>query len=87
MLSPVWEIIRGKPLKLGLKMLEYQHENQEEQKAWEMWLTKYPDMDKTNFVPFAQFYKDIKAPIQPEHKETAEELLKKAREIRTKIRK
>ena len=68
-------------------MLEYQHENQEEQKAWEMWLTKYPDMDKTNFVPFAQFYKDIKAPKQPECKETAEELLKKARKIRAKIRK
>lgn len=66
-------------------MLLHLKEKETEQKAWEMWLTKYPNMDKTNFVPFSEFKSKLTTP-QISTKST-EDILKEVEEIRKKIAK
>lgn len=66
-------------------MLKYQYEKQEERKAWEMWLTKYPYWDEDTFIPFTEFYIKAKIPTLPKEKQSPEDILKKAQEIRKKV--
>ena len=40
-----------------LKVWERLREKQREQKHWQMWLARYPYMDKDTFVSFEDFYK------------------------------
>ncbi|MDQ0340273.1 hypothetical protein J2S00_003078 [Caldalkalibacillus uzonensis] len=35
----------------------------EEQKVWEMWVARYPYMDKKNFISFNDFLKKFEAPV------------------------
>jgi hypothetical protein len=55
----------------------------EEQKAWSMWLMKYPHMDEQSFIPFSQFFKAQKQ--ENISQRPAEDILKEADEIRKKI--
>lgn len=58
-------------------------EKQEESKAWDMWLTKYPNMTKDTYVPFKQFFQTQKQPIS---KRPKEDILKEAERIREAIK-
>jgi hypothetical protein len=69
------------PLSFGNKVILREIEKKEEHRAWEMWLTKYPQMDKKSFIPFSKFYKKIKEPLV--HIPT-EDILKDIEEIRTR---
>lgn len=63
-------------------MIKYQHEKQEERKAFEMWLTLYPKMDKESYIPFSEFY----SPKKPEiSKKSKEEILEQAERIKKKV--
>ena len=59
-------------------------EKQQEERAWQMWLVKYPQMTKDTFIPFSEFYKKQLAPAKVS-KRSAEEILEDASEIRRKL--
>jgi len=41
----------------GVRMILKALEKDREQRHWEMWIARFPHMDKKTFVPFSQFYK------------------------------
>jgi len=48
------------------RLIRKAHEKKEEQKAWEIWLAKYPHMTKKNFVGWEEFLRKLKTPaIKP----------------------
>jgi hypothetical protein len=63
-----------------IELLELAIEKREEEKAWQMWLTKYQNMDKKSFIPFSQFYK--KAISTEINQRPTEDILKEVEEIR-----
>ena len=69
----------------GLLIIEKAKEKREEQKAWGMWLVKYQNMDKDNFIPFSEFYKKATTPAYVS-KRSVEDILKDAQEIQNKIK-
>lgn len=71
------------PIKQGINLIYKAIEQRDERKAWEMWLTKYQNMNKDNFIPFTEFYK--KANTKVSQKPT-EEILKESHEIRQKLK-
>jgi hypothetical protein len=66
----------------GFKLIKKAFDKREEEKAWQMWLTLYPNMNKDNFVPFSDFYKEMKKPIS---KRPTEDILNEVYEIRKKL--
>jgi hypothetical protein len=58
----------------------------EELKSWQMWLMKYQHMDEKSFIPFSHFFK-YQQSKQISKQRSAEEILKEAHEIRSRIRK
>ncbi|WP_157800950.1 hypothetical protein [Bacillus solitudinis] len=61
------------------------NEQENEKKAWDVWLSKYPHMDEKTFVSFEDFYKNKK-----EHKkavkQTDEEVIAYAEKIRLSLK-
>lgn len=56
----------------GSAMIIKALEKREEEKAWQIYLSKYPYMDESNFISFNEFYKTEK----PQESElTIEEIL------------
>ncbi|MGL5642995.1 MAG: hypothetical protein ACRDDM_12035 [Paraclostridium sp.] len=56
-----------------------------ENKAWEMWLTLYPNMDKKNFTSFEDYKKKIiRTPQINQANSSVDEILKDVSEIRSK---
>ena len=45
-----------------LDLINKAYEKQFEDKAWSMWLTLYPNMDKKNFVSFDEYKKKLITP-------------------------
>ena len=54
-----------------------------EQKAWGMWVARYPTKGKDDFIPFSEFFESLK-PKQIS-KKTKEEMLEEVQKIRAKI--
>jgi glycerol-3-phosphate O-acyltransferase len=54
----------------------------EEDKAWDMWLTLYPNMDKKTFIPFSDFFKQSTTKQVAKTPQTKDEILAKAEELR-----
>ncbi|MFC4389145.1 hypothetical protein ACFOZ1_15290 [Gracilibacillus marinus] len=43
------------------KLISDAHKKKEKDKAWEMWLSKYPKMDQSTFISFEDFYARLNA--------------------------
>jgi hypothetical protein len=69
----------------GLALLNEAWGKREEEKAWQMWLAKFPHMDKETFIPFSEFYRKMSTPQQISQR-TTEEILADAYEIRAKLK-
>ena len=82
-LAKDFQNIKNLPIKFGIKMLYHALDKEIESKAWGMWLTKYPDMDKNTFVPFSKFYDDMK-PKQISKKDT-KTMIEEAKQIRKSL--
>jgi hypothetical protein len=82
-LSKDYQNIKNLPLKLAIKIIIHRHEEQEELKAWDMWLVQYQHMDKDTFKPFSQFLEDLK-PKQISTR-SVDEILEEARNIRKSL--
>lgn len=74
--------MKGKSYKVIIKLIRKIDEEKAEQRAWEMWLVKYPRMTKKTFVNFNDFYKKVDIKIE---KKSQEEILKDVYEIREKL--
>jgi hypothetical protein len=57
------------------------YEKREESKAWEMYLTKFPNMTKENYISFNDFWNGVKN-RQPEQEKTVDEIREEFNEIR-----
>ncbi|WP_036939441.1 hypothetical protein [Pseudobacteroides cellulosolvens] len=68
----------------GIKIINKAEEKREEEKAWQMWLTKFPHMTSKTFIPFSSFFKKAREP-QELIKRSAEEILQEAKEIRKEL--
>jgi len=66
-----------------VRLINKSLEKQEERKAWEMWLTLYPNMNKKNFMPFSEFFNMQKQTIS---KRPKEDILEEAERIRASVR-
>jgi hypothetical protein len=67
----------------GCELILKAYEKREEEKAWQMWLTLYPNMKtRESFIPFKEFYKKQTQQIS---KRPAEEILAEAEEITERI--
>ena len=75
--------INKMPLSFGCKVIFRELEKKEERKAWEMWLTLYPNMNKENFMPFSEFFRMQKEPIS---KRPKEDILEEVERIRESVR-
>lgn len=40
----------------GILLINKAFEKREERKAWDMWLTLYPNMNEEKFMPFSEFH-------------------------------
>ena len=69
----------------GLALLNEAREKREEEKAWQMWLAKFPHMDKKTFIPFSEFYQKMSIPQQISQR-TTEEILADAYAIRARLK-
>ena len=45
------------------RLLTKAFKKREEEKAWDMWVARYPYMDKKNFISFNDFLKKFEAPV------------------------
>jgi hypothetical protein len=43
----------------GILLINKAVEKDEEDKAFRMWLSIYPNMDEENFIPFSEYYEKI----------------------------
>lgn len=73
------------PLVIGVKLITHILEEKQKQQAWDMWLTKYPNMSENDFMPFSIFYQKVSQEVVKKPQKTAEELIKTAIEIRKRI--
>ena len=69
----------------GLALLNEAREKREEEKAWQMWLAKFPYMDKKTFIPFSEFYQKMSIPHHISQR-TTEEILADAYAIRARLK-
>jgi hypothetical protein len=70
----------------GIRQIMKATEKDREERHWEMWLARYPQMDKKSFIPFNQFYKKPTAD-SPASKQTAQEIIADAESILASMRK
>lgn len=64
-------------------MIRYRNNQREDRKLWELYLTKYQHMDKTNFIPFEEFFK--KPESEEVAKKTDDEIIEDAYRIRQNL--
>ncbi len=65
-----------------MELINKAFEKENKERAWQMWLVKYRDMNKENFKPFSQFYYELKEPMETKSKE---EIIREAKVIKDKI--
>ena len=63
------------------KLLKDAIEDKNQEKAWEVWLTKLPTWDKKTFVPFKEFYRRIQKP-EVKKKRPVKEIIEMAENIK-----
>jgi hypothetical protein len=73
------------PLKIGVKLVKKCFYEQEKAKAWQMWISIYPQMTSSNFVPFSRFFTATLDDSEPKARKSAAELLAEAEEIQKRI--
>ena len=61
--------------KSGFDLIFKGYEKQAEERIWQMWLARYPHMNKDNFVTYNDFKEKMK-PQEPIKQHSKEELLK-----------
>ncbi|MGJ9383238.1 hypothetical protein [Salipaludibacillus sp. CF4.18] len=66
-----------------LSLIKKAFEKQEEDRARNMWLMRYQNMDDKTFIPFSQFFK---LQTEPDNIRPKEDILQEVEEIRAKIR-
>jgi len=71
------EEINDMPLDDGVQLIVKAKEKQEEQRAWDLYLTKYSYMDENTYIPFEDFFKPKQ---QKESNESVEDILKGVKE-------
>ena len=69
----------------GILLINKAFEKREERKAWDMWLTLYPNMDKETFMPFSEFHEMLTE--KNISMKTKEEILSECEEIEIKAQK
>ena len=74
--------IKYHPLSFLCKQYIYDKEKETEKKLFAMWLVKYKNMDKDNFISFDEFLDMVKTPTS--NRDT-QDILKEVQEIREKI--
>jgi hypothetical protein len=62
-------------------------EKREDQKIWEIWLARIPNMDAKNHISFEQFKRKIMRPKTTQPTITVEEQIKEAERIKAGDRK
>ena len=72
-------------LSVGVKLIHKAFEDIDRQRAWDVWVSAYPYMDKNNYVPFEKFYKPNDYSTKTDHKST-DELLALVKDTETKVR-
>jgi hypothetical protein len=70
------------PLYEGVLQYNKCFEKHQEERAWSLYASNYPNYTKENFVPFSEFLRRMTMPIS---KRPAEEILAEAEEIRRKL--
>jgi hypothetical protein len=83
----------GRVASIIAKGANIQHEEKQERRAWDMWVSLYPHMivpaamaskPAVEFKPYSEFYQAIKKPLAP--RKTKEEILKDVDIIRAMAR-
>jgi hypothetical protein len=64
----------------GIGLIIKCNDKNEESKAWQMWLTLYPNMEESNFMAFTEYYEKIRVPMIP--KRTKKEIMDDVKRIR-----
>lgn len=67
----------------GFELILKAFEKREEEKAWQMWLTLYPNMTKEKFMSFSEYYQKLRQPISTR---STEEILAEVEEIRKALK-
>jgi hypothetical protein len=62
-------------------------EKNEEQKLWDIWLTKLPHMNKNNYISFEQYKRKFYQPKVTKSNMTVEEQIKEAERIKSQDQK
>lgn len=73
------------PFEEGAELYRAAVEQFQEDLLWDMWLVRYKDMAKENFVSFEQF--KIMAKREPELKRSEKEILKDSEDILKSLKK
>jgi len=63
------------------RLLNEAFKKSEEERAWGLYLTQYPNMDEKTFKPFEEFYKPKEQNQAVEETKTAEEILNNVKEL------
>lgn len=84
LLADNWNSVRRLPLRFGLNLINHLKEKEIEYKVWQMWLMRYQNMDKENFISFEDFLKKIYN--KNISKRSAEEILEESRRIQEAIK-
>ena len=66
----------------GVSLIEKSFEKVIEKQCWDMWISLYPNFNKSNFLPFSEFMKKQRTPQSKPKSITKEEILKQAEEIK-----
>ena len=69
----------------GLQIIAKALEEVEKERAWEMWLTEYPNMNADNFISFSDYHKLQTTPIKKMEKRSEQEKLNEIEMIRKKF--
>lgn len=85
LLAYQWISIRTLPIKFGVNMIFHLKQEKEENKAFQMWLMRYINMDKKSFVPFERFYQR-RSKLKKKRK-SKKEILDKVYKIRQSLKK
>lgn len=79
------ESFKKLPLSIGVKLIYKCLYEIERQKAWDIWISIYPNMRKDNFMSFEKFFVHDVEDIMPKSHKTVEDMLKTAEDISSKM--
>lgn len=71
----------------GIEQINKVYEKETEQRSWEMYLTKFPNMTQSDYISFDDFYKPKRTVTPPPSKKKKQEILDDAEAILAAFRK